>query len=59
MSQRSKKEDGKKRSEYYSKRYDYYILIGYPVAQASKLAHRDLAKEFKQKDPTEEKPKPI
>ena len=30
-----------------------------PVAQASKLAHRDLAKEFKQKDPTEEKPKPI
>ena len=48
MSQRSKKEDGKKRSEYYSKRYDYYILLGYPVVQ-----------EFKQKDPTEEKPKPI
>ena len=59
MSQRSKKEDGKKRSEYYSKRYDYYILLGYPVEQACKLAHRDLAKEFKQKDPTEEKPKPI
>ena len=59
MSQHSKKEEGKHRSEYYSKRYDYYILLGYPVCQASKLAHRDLAEEFKQKDPTEEKPKPI
>jgi hypothetical protein len=59
MSQHSKKEEGQKRSEFYSKRYDYYTLLGYPVCQASKLAHRDLAKEFKQKDPTEEKPKPI
>ena len=46
-------------AEFYSKRYDYYPLLGYPVCQASKLAHRDLAKEFKQKDPTEDKLKPI
>ena len=59
MSQHSKKEEGQKRSDYYLKRYDYYILIGYPNAQASKLAHRDLAKEFKQKDPTEDKLKQI
>ena len=59
MSQHSQKEKVQERSKYYSKRYDYYTLLGYPVCQASKLAHRDLAKEFKQKDPTEEKLKPI
>ena len=59
MSQQSKKEEGQKRSDYYLERYEYYTLLGYPNIQASKLAHRDLAKEFKQKDPTEEKPKPI
>jgi len=52
MSKISKKEEGKCRSEYYSKRYDYYILTGYTNGHAAKLAHRDLAKEFKQKNPT-------
>ena len=59
MSQHSQKEKGQERSKYYAERYDYYTLLGYPVCQASKLAHRDLAKQFKQKDPTEEKLKPI
>ena len=49
MSQRSKKEEGKHRSEYYSNRYDYYINIGYTNGESCKLAHRDLAKEFKQR----------
>ena len=53
MSQHFKKEEGQKRSEFYSKRYDYYTLLGYPVCQASKLAHRDwqnnLNKKIQQK----------
>jgi len=59
MSQHSKKEEGKHRSDYYSKKYDHYMTMGYTNLQSSKLAHRDLAKEFKQKDPTLEDPKPI
>ena len=59
MSQHSKKEERKHRSDYYAKRYDHYMVIGYTNLQSSKLAHRDLAKEFKQKDPTLEDPKPI
>ena len=59
MSQHSQKEKGQERSKYYAERYDYYTLLGYTVCQASNLAHRDLSKEFKQKDPTEEKLKPI
>ena len=35
------------------------MTMGYTNLQSSKLAHRDLAKEFKQKDPTLEDPKPI
>ena len=46
----NKKEEGKHRSEYYSKQYEHYMVIGYTNGESSKLAHRDLAKEFKQKN---------
>jgi len=59
MSQRSKKDEGKHRSEYYSNRYDHYINIGYTNGESSRLAHVDLAKEFKQKNPTVDKLKQI
>jgi hypothetical protein len=59
MSRLSKKEEGKNRSEYYSDRYDYYISLGHPNGLSAKLAHVDLAKEFKQKNPTIDKLKQI
>jgi len=59
MSQHSKKEEGKHRSEYYSKQYEHYMVIGYTNGESSKLAHRDLAKQFKQKNPTLDKLKQI
>jgi len=59
MSQRSKKDEGKHRSEYYSNRYYHYINIGYTNGESSRLAHVDLAKEFKQKNPTVDKLKQI
>ena len=59
MSQRSKKDEGKHRSEYYSNRYDHYINIGYTNGESSRLAHVDLAKEFKQKNQTVDKLKQI
>ena len=52
-------EDGIRRSKYYSSRYDHYISMGYSNGQASKLAHVDLAKQFKQKNPTIDKLKQI
>ena len=59
MSQHSKKEEGKRRSEFFSKRLDYYDSKGHTNLESIILAHRDLAKEFKQKNPTLETPKPI
>jgi hypothetical protein len=59
MSQHSKKEEGKHRSEYYSKQYEHYMVIGHTNGESSKLAHRDLAKQFKQKNPTLDKLKQI
>ena len=59
MSQHSKKEEGQKRSKYYESRYDHYISMGYSNGQSSKLAHVDLAKQFKQKNPTIDKLKQI
>ena len=59
MSQRSKKEDGKLRSKYYWSRLDHYEKLGYCMNDMIRLAHADLAKEFKQKNPLLEKPKPI
>jgi len=35
------------------------MVIGYTNGESSKLAHRDLAKQFKQKNPTLEKLKQI
>ncbi len=55
----NKKEEGKHRSEYYSKQYEHYMVIGYTNGESSKLAHRDLAKQFKQKNPTLDKLKQI
>tara|TARA_X000001316_G_C910763_1_gene26158 strand:- start:391 stop:561 length:171 start_codon:yes stop_codon:yes gene_type:complete len=55
----SKQEEGLKRSKYYSSRYDHYISMGYSNGQSSKLAHVDLAKQFKQKNPTIDKLKQI
>ncbi len=59
MSQLSKKEEGKHRSQFYSDRYEHYISLGYSNGQSSKLAHVDLAKKFKQKNPTIDKLKQI
>ena len=54
-----KKEDGIKRSQYYWSRLDHYEKLGYCMNDMVKLAHADLAKEFKQKNPLLEKPKAI
>jgi hypothetical protein len=54
-----KKEDGIKRSQYYWSRLDHYEKLGYCMNDMVRLAHADLAKEFKQKNPLLEKPKPI
>ena len=51
MSQRSKKEDGKLRSKYYWNRLDHYEKLGYCMNDMVRLAHADLAKECKQKNP--------
>jgi len=59
MSQRSKKEDGKLRSKYYWDRLDHYEKLGYCMNDMVRLSHADLAKEFKQKNPLLDKPKPI
>ncbi len=59
MSQHSKKEEGKHRSKYYWDRLDYYEKLGYCMNDMVRLAHEDLAKEFKQKNPLLDKPKPI
>ena len=59
MSRLSKKEEGNHIIEYYSNRYDHYINIGYTNGESSRLAHVDLAKEFKQKNPTIDKLKQI
>ena len=56
---KQKQEDGIKRSKYYLNRYDHYTNIGYTNGESCKLAHRDLAKEFNQKNPTEDKLKQI
>ena len=48
----AKKEEGIERSKYYSDRYDHYTSLGHPNGLSAKLAHVDLAKEFKQKNPT-------
>ena len=59
MSQHSKKEEGKHRSKYYWDRLDYYEKLGYCMNDMVRLAHEDLAKGFKQKNPLLDKPKPI
>ena len=59
MSQHSKKEEGKHRSKYYWDRLNHYEKLGYYMNDMVRLAHEDLAKEFKQKNPLLDKPKPI
>jgi len=56
---KQKKQDGIERSKYYESRLDHYEKLGYTNGESSRLAHVDLAKEFKQKNPTVDKLKQI